>query len=372
MNLKIQAIHWYYNEFKNTKLFKDMENTIEDSPWHRESSVAVHTDMVVAYYLSNSQPEWTVKDLIGFLTVVFHDVGKPLAKVEKYKEDRGKYFAFYGHELISARLFENFIYSSDLIFNLEKIDIFHISWLIEYHVPWAITKSSKINNLVATVSEIFGFRNQIFFDILYADTYGRISDDWQEKVDNSITWCNNFQKLLDKYLKNNTSKDHNEKVVYMAIGPSGSGKSTLYKTLVNIVSDLVHYSWDQYRLDWYTTKNEQENNIQTAYSKAFSLACEDKEFLNKVNKEFFNIIKSGKSIFVDNTNLSQKRRKMYIDYARKNDYAIHGIVLPNTIAELNNRQDNRKDKIINEIIIKEQYMRMQNPSYGEFDIIKII
>ena len=33
---------------KSSDLWTVMVNTVEDSPWHREANVAVHTEMVVA------------------------------------------------------------------------------------------------------------------------------------------------------------------------------------------------------------------------------------------------------------------------------------------------------------------------------------
>ena len=60
MNLKDQFIQYYYTKLRQDKeVFAALEGTKENSPWHREASVAIHTDMVVAQYLNLTPPAWT-------------------------------------------------------------------------------------------------------------------------------------------------------------------------------------------------------------------------------------------------------------------------------------------------------------------------
>jgi hypothetical protein len=102
-------IHYYHNELKFTDEFLLMEGTVEDSPWHREKNVAVHTDMVVSQYISTAPQVWSKRDLLGALACAFHDFGKPAAEEVKFSEERGKYRRYVGHEVVSARVWESFV-----------------------------------------------------------------------------------------------------------------------------------------------------------------------------------------------------------------------------------------------------------------------
>ena len=86
-NLKSEFIKWYNNEFHLDPLYVAMENTVEDSPWHRERNVGVHTDMVVSEYIARNQSDWDIAILCGAFACAFHDVGKPDAMEEVFKED---------------------------------------------------------------------------------------------------------------------------------------------------------------------------------------------------------------------------------------------------------------------------------------------
>ena len=50
-----------------------------NSPWHRENTIGIHTDMVVSHYLANSPNEWDKQEVLGAFACAFHDVGKPRA-----------------------------------------------------------------------------------------------------------------------------------------------------------------------------------------------------------------------------------------------------------------------------------------------------
>lgn len=367
IDLKQKCIHWYHNEFKLTTLWDDMVNTTEDSPWHRERNVAIHTDMVVSQYLSRVNTNvWRSAEVIGFLTVVFHDVGKPSSEIIKFKEDRGEYRAYHGHELVSARLFENYICENLMLLDelyLKSQDIHGISWLIEHHVPWD-TKHAQTRAMYAkSVINIFKSDiklcndNKTFFNILMSDTDGRISDDQSSKTRNASNWINEFQSLInfECCVESNT----NTKTLYLPIAVSGTGKSTYYNTL----RDVVTFSLDDLREDWYPADN---------YNESFKLACDDDKFSNKANAKFMNMIKAGDDIYVDNTNLSKKRRRFYVDEARKRGYRIIGLVFPISLKELEKRQTNRIDKVIPKDVYTGMYKNLQQPSYGECDEIKVI
>ena len=106
---KIQHLQKFVELFAKSDLANAMRKTKEDSPWHREESVWVHTEMVCAEF-DKIQARMTMTDMtyiITYLSLLFHDTGKPPCKVVKFKPERGYYNAFHGHEPYSARLFED-------------------------------------------------------------------------------------------------------------------------------------------------------------------------------------------------------------------------------------------------------------------------
>lgn len=80
--------------FEFVKVFRDMQYTVEDNPFHREENVFVHTMMV----LSHAAEHWNDPE-INF-SCVMHDVSKP----ECYKE-RGN---GHGHDVDGVPMIEEF------------------------------------------------------------------------------------------------------------------------------------------------------------------------------------------------------------------------------------------------------------------------
>ena len=103
-----------YGALKHTHpWFRSMECTVENSPWHREDNVLVHTDMVVDEYVTRANADhangaWSHLTYLGAIACAFHDVGKPVARTAKFSEARGNYFSYPGHELAPARMFEDY------------------------------------------------------------------------------------------------------------------------------------------------------------------------------------------------------------------------------------------------------------------------
>lgn len=336
-------------------LHDNMVNTTELTPWHREHNVGVHTNMVVAQYLSIAPDDWTLNTLCGAYACAFHDVGKPAAKEMKFSEARGHYPAFKGHEQISARLWEDYAvqHRADLQIPFEMI--FTVGWMIEHHLPYEIKKPDKRLALALTAT-VVGL--DTFTNVLFADAFGRISDDMDTKTSRVHDWVAEFST----FVKENA---HPQKLgtltptMIVPIGVSGAGKSTLRHERY---SNYEVFSLDDLRHQLYDTTN---------YTKAYEMSVEDKEFSNKAHKAFMDVIKTNKNVFIDNTNLSRKRRRMYIDEARKRGYTVVAILLPINKQLAADRQGTRTDKSVPVSAVHQQYMALQYPSYGEFDDIRV-
>jgi predicted kinase/CRISPR/Cas system-associated endonuclease Cas3-HD len=365
MSLRGKFIAWYNNEFKTDDLYKTMEKTVEGSPWHREKSVGTHTDMVVSEYISWADKEWTTETLIGAVACAFHDTGKPAARVEKYKPERGTYNSFGGHEVISARLWEDYALRNiermwELFEQREINIIFQVGFVIEHHMPYEVP-TDKIQNIATTAAMYFS--SPVFQNHLTADTHGRVADDHKNKIAKVDEWIVEFEKKMHVpvHLDGEIRK---EKTLILAIGPSGCGKSTLLKKLLK-EHELHHYSWDLLRLEWYDSN----------YEKAYQMSVDDPSFNAKYMKEFKTHVLTGKNIYIDNTNLSRKRRRPFIDDARKHGYNVIGYVFPIALETLFKRQKARGaqgEKDVPKDAVRQHYTALQGPLLGEFDRIEVI
>lgn len=357
MSGRNEFIAWYNNDFKRDPLYTTMQGTTEGSGWHREVNVAIHTDMVVSEYISWADKDWHYNTLLGAIACAFHDTGKPSARVEKYSEKRGNYNSFGGHEVISARIWEDFAVRNfstfGVRFGLTPIDIYKIGFIIEHHMPYE-QPADKIKQIAITSNQLDV--TEIFVNHLTADTHGRIADDHKEKIGKVDEWIEKFL-CIDNYLEITNS----QKFLLIPIGASGSGKTTLANRIVPQYTATV-FSRDNLYVEWY----------HPDYREAVKMVFADPKFDSRMHAEFNKVVKTGVNIYLDNTNLSRKRRRPFIEAARKNGYTIYGYLMPISLQTLLDRQQSRGDKNVPESAIRQQYNALQVPLYGEFDHIETI
>lgn len=362
MDIKQKFIHWYFDDFHYDPKFVAMRETSEDSPWHRECNVGIHTDMVVAEYLSRSSPF----DIRGAIGSAFHDVGKPPSEIIKYREDRGEYRAYHGHELVSARMWEDWAVRNWTFlateFGLEPLDLYTIGWMIEHHVPWATKKDDKLNAFARTAYMTLPGA-PAWTDMLLADQYGRISDLSHERGEEAQLWVNDHEDR--KYRAEHASwTPYTDNKVYMLIGPPGAGKSTFRKALEksyenNMEVDLTTVSMDDLRLEWYGG----------AYDEAFAKASKDSKFNAKVDKHYVETLRNNNIVILDNTNTAAKARKRWMAPARARNFRIIAVLFPSTLQQVKERQKIRSDKEVPLDVVEKMYNRLSLPLYGDFDEI---
>ena len=369
-NARTTFIRWYNNEFHQTDMFQLMNETAENSPWHREDSVGIHTDMVVSEYISMIDPDWDHMDLLGALACTFHDVGKPAASELngiKWKPERGNYLSFGSHELISARMWEDYVVTNwnkyVELFQLTPRDIHIVAWIIEHHLPWGVKKIDKRKALAQTVWQL-GIA-QVYANMLTADTWGRISDDGPEKKAKVAQWIEDFSFLIRECEDVNLI-DSKPKLI-MPIAPSGAGKTTFRNTLP---STTEIFSMDDLRIEMYLGPDDEHDFLN--YNHAYEMSCTDPAFNQAVMKRFGELLATGNDIFCDNTNTSAKRRRHYIQQARRKGYYIQAILFPIDLSTLNARQLTRTDKTVPAHAVRRQYMGLQMPSFHDFDFIDVV
>lgn len=180
-------------EFIKTQAWTDMLNTREDSPWHREDNVGVHTRMLLEWYARNLRRERT--DFMRMVTktaCLFHDVGKPAAEITKWKEERGTYRAYPGHEFLSAAIWIDFAHKHNV--EMENSVIAAIALMIEYHLPFDLKDPIKRKGLKNTLN-LIEHGDAMFIDLIMCDQHGRIADEQDAKIMKMEEWISEWRKV---------------------------------------------------------------------------------------------------------------------------------------------------------------------------------
>ncbi|MEM4260492.1 MAG: ATP-binding protein [Candidatus Woesearchaeota archaeon] len=341
----------------------------ENSPWHREDNVAEHTMMVYRFYRDNLMSSRSERQqVLTFLAIMFHDTGKPAAKIEKYREDRGNYFIFAGHEQISARLWEDYAVSNwnfiEQIFPcLVFHDIFKIGFIIENHLPFIKANQKMLIKMRTAINYTLGSDEEIsYFDCLESDQHGRISDNQEEKLKHFHEWRIAFEKIKPEQLD---SIFEHEKFLYLLVGASGSGKSTF----TNMNSDGIGvFSLDTCRLEFAKTKIENWEQLDDIefYRQAFSIAIENQsQFNNFAEKEFKYILSKFNHVISDNTNVSRRSRYKWSVMAHSKGFKVVAILFPIDRMTLLERMKTRIDKRVPEEAVMRQWNQISYPRIGD-------
>lgn len=197
----IKTFDSFYKEFRKTDLWKAMVNTREDSPWHREPNVGVHTQMLLDWYMRNlAHYRNETQQMFTLVGCLFHDTGKPPAEIIKHSPERGEYRAYHGHEQLSARIWTDYAMShkeqvfGDLKFNLS--DITNVALMLEHHVPFALKDTKKRKALKTAFMQRMGADgHRAWLDMLLSDQHGRNSDNQAEKLAAVDVWMKDWEAL---------------------------------------------------------------------------------------------------------------------------------------------------------------------------------
>lgn len=191
----------FFDEFRKTDLWRAMLLTREDSPWHREENVAVHTRMLLDWYNSNIRSSRNdEQQILSMVSCLMHDVGKPPAQIVKFSKERGEYRAYHGHEQLSARIWTDYALSNmDMVTELLRFtlkDISNVAFFIEHHVPFAMKNKRKRTLLKQSLIDRTGnMGHRAWLDFLLSDQHGRISDGQAEKLANVKEWMGQWETV---------------------------------------------------------------------------------------------------------------------------------------------------------------------------------
>ena len=410
----IEFFKEFLDKVKATTQWNGMELTVENSPWHREANVAVHTEMCINSYMSRFHNCRTDRQrIITLMALVFHDVGKPDAEETLEKKDQpGVFYRRYaGHEPISANEFMSFMCDNtelrELFFvqGFDWADVRKIKFMIENHLPYGLKNPVKRERLREAVAMTMGDDEQCFFDMLRSDAAGRISDDHEQKLQNVEDWINEFQplpfkptvfadrknsgvkpftvSLTDKKVEFDFTTDTAQQLMkdrqptmYLLVGISGAGKSTFIRDWmpgVKVVSE------DEYRLTYYKSQHSAFEYAGLSAVELYDTAWQychlhkDSKYEAFAKEQYANVLKSGESFVLDRMNQGRKARGKWIEPAKQEGYRIESVEFFISERELNNRQTARKDKFLPPFRVHQLFMTLETPWVGpEVDAFTIV
>jgi predicted kinase len=346
----------YIKYFTNSSaLWRQMEDTVENSPYHREDNVAVHTQMCIDQYLKRFAPIRTeLQNNIALMALLFHDTGKPDAEemVEK-KDGTGTYRRYSGHELLSAVSFtECWLQDEHLREVLTLDDARKVRFIIEHHLPYNLKDDKKRSDLRTAIEHTLGADAQTFYDCLRSDAAGRISDDHEAKLQNVEVWIDKFR--MTPLTINRYRADIGK--CFVLIGPSGSGKTTWMRAHKRDTDFTI--SLDTYRLQLYGGSDQEDPKIK--YAQAWKYCNEREEEFKRfvdasVRETFAKAQKTGGSVFIDNVNSSKRARSKCIQTARRLGMKVVAVEFWNTFDTVLGRQKTRTDKEVSHASVRQQY-----------------
>lgn len=141
----------------------------------------------------------------------------------------------------------------------------------------------------------------------------------------------------------------------MMVGLPGSGKSTLAKQVSKKNNAVIHSS-DDMRQELFGDENDQQNN---------------ELLFQELNKRINRDLRDGKSVVYDATNLSYRRRKLYLDTIKTECYK--ECILVATPYEKCLHQNNNRSRKVPKHVMEKMYRCFFVPQYYEgWDHIGIV
>ncbi len=374
---EIEMFDAFFAKVKTSAIWQTMTETVEDSPWHREANVAVHTEMTIDAYkqlLATPGVKRTGEQtLMTLLSLLFHDFGKPDAEEEVARDDGTVYRRYAGHERTSANEMVSFLLSSGLMadvraMGLTDAHVRQIKFIVENHLPYGLKNKQKRENLAMTVRDTLGDNIICFFDQLWCDTKGRISDDQDEKIRAVEEWIANFEPLIPD-VPMVRIREEGQKRLTILHGPVGVGKSTWIRQ--NAKGAAV-FSEDNLRHHFFITNalmshihDVEQLSEKEAYAVKWQFCADNRDAFDKMLRDVFaHMIRNYGHVVVDGTNQTRKRRGGYIQPARQAGFYVEAVEFYCSMEVSAMRQNTRPDKCVPYSSVRKIYMNLETPWLG--------
>lgn len=368
-------VFWtFYDAVKASEIGQHMMNTVEGSEWHRESSVWCHTEMCLDHYIDTTASQRSDRHvLMTLMCLLAHDFGKPEAEETLERKDGSgtMYHRYAGHEPKSANEFLSFMMSHrelteqffDQGFGWE--DVRKIKWMIEHHLPFGLKNPTKRANLKRAMETTLWLDVQCFYDQLWSDCNGRISDDHETKRANVVAWIEEFREQKAAPYK---APKVDAPVMFVLVGPVGAGKSTWCSSLAES-ADFEFVCEDSYRIDYARENMSPEvreawrmKGMKELYAQAWQFCFDSKGAYDKYAKsQLQEAVASGQTLVLDRTNQTRKSRGPWIQAAKQAGYKIESIEFFVSEALSLARQKTRPDKDVPPHRTHQIYMAFEVP-----------
>jgi predicted kinase len=362
---------WFQEFFaavEASEIGQQMKQTVEGSEWHREESVWAHTQMCVDHYWQHTAPHRTERQqALTLVCLAAHDFGKPEAEEKLTREDGTPYHRYAGHEPVSANEFVSFMCEQhdlrqkffDQGFGWD--DVRKIKFMIENHLPFGLKNETKRRNLRRAVVETLGDDEQCFYDQLWSDCNGRISDNHDDKRAAVVKWIEEFQAVVPSP----KVVPKSDKVMFVLCGPVGVGKSTWVQ---ETMPHAVVVSEDNYRQEFFSLSLRSDDRVRwidnddqkTFYAAAWQYCFDHKKDYESYAKQALErAVKSGKTVVIDRTNQSRKSRRPWIEAGRREGYKVVAVEFYTDLATSLARQKSRPDKDVPPNRVRQIFMAME-------------
>ena len=385
MKTILQAFQGIANIVTATPEWQVMSTTVEDSPWHREASVAVHTTMCIEFYLNNVLPKVQRTDsqvVTTLVALLFHDFGKPEAEETVERADGTPYRRYAGHEPISANAMIDLVMRDPVLketLDACAVDLRAVKFMIENHLPYGMTNKTKLANLALAVQ--LNCDPDCFYDMLWSDCNGRISDDHETKRQNVLDWIEMFKAVVPTKYRHAQA---DQKTMFVLVGPVGAGKSTWIKERAAALGGPEKFtviSEDDARERFFAREADDASkervssmSPKAAYTAMWQFAADaGSKFQAFVLNEQRDAVNSGKTLILDRTNRTRKARGAMIALARQHGYKITSVEFYVSLQTSLDRQRTRTDKSVPYTVAKNMFYQFQVPWFGvEVDAVQTI
>lgn len=300
---------------------------------------------------------WTAADYLGGVAIAFRHISAGSSTGQQLRS------------IISARLFENVALAMPELL-ISEIETYYIASMIE-HFDRAETDEISGGFAPVIVGESLTTAERRKQGNELVDAFFRAARSLiqVQQTDDTIIRSSAVTSKHHR-IKNNYRhyRELNKPALILPISASGGGKSTAFRTIGPEYEMMIDtFSFDDVRQSLY--------NMQD-YADAYRQSAEDEQFIDKAKNLFLEKLAecdyAGKSLYLDNTNLTAARRAWFIGQARQLGYSIHALLIQNKLETVINRQQTRTDKTVPDDAVVAQYLILEMPTLYEVDKVIIM
>lgn len=374
-----QLLAWFQVTYPNrVKELKECTHHYGENinPFHVEGDCWSHTMLVFSEMIKvckeNDIPEGSEYFKLLLVCALCHDLGKPYCREEVPEKQKVR---FHSHESVSrvyAIGVAKELYEQGYLDN--KSDVVLVSVIVGMHsVLFNMVQEGKFE--IETCRKTFKHRGNILTLCVLmslADSRGRffLKDDNSRGEFEEYVYAiyDDLSKNSELYYSKPNSLIDDKPKLTLLVGSPLSGKTTFISD-----SDLEKNSVIVSR-DSLMMSMSKEMGFDLTYSEVWKKFTElelHEQVDEKLNNIFSSLVREGKNIVIDMTNLSRKRRNKFLSQVGKK-YQKRAFVFLTDIEELEKRNVDRnkqQGKYISTELILNMNKSYSEPNYSEFDEI---